>query len=157
MVSAGNGENCWRFGVQRSVPVPVPASIPPSFTELAARVSNWGRWGPEDQLGTLNLIDEAARLRGVGAVRDGRRSPWAWPCRAEEGIQKGFVPGRFNPSRTMVYVNDPFCPDPEWIASNEDMVTLSMQCATHWDGLAHVSYGAGPEAGGSTTATRPRR
>ena len=26
-------------------------------------------------------------------------------------------------------------------------MTLAMQCATHWDGLAHVSYGAGPEGG----------
>ena len=29
---------------------------------------------------------------------------------------------------------------------------MAMQCATHWDGLAHVSYGAGPDGGGSTTA-----
>jgi kynurenine formamidase len=59
----------------------------------------------------------------------------------------GFVPGRVNPSRTMVCVNDPLSPDPQWIASSEDTVTLSMQCATHWDGLAHVSYGAGSGGG----------
>ena len=59
----------------------------------------------------------------------------------------GFVPGRVNPTRTMVSVNEPLSPDPEWIASSEDAVTLAMQCATHWDGLAHVSYGAGPEGG----------
>ena len=52
----------------------------------------------------------------------------------------------------MVCVNEPLSPDPEWIASSEDVVTLAMQCATHWDGLAHVSYGAGPEGAGSTTA-----
>ena len=40
-----------------SVPAPVPSSIPAFFSELAARVSNWGRWGPDDQIGTLNLID----------------------------------------------------------------------------------------------------
>ncbi len=59
----------------------------------------------------------------------------------------GFVPGRVNPTRTMVSVNEPLSPDPEWIASSEDTVTLAMQCATHWDGLAHTSYGAGPEGG----------
>ena len=24
-------------------------------------------------------------------------------------------------------------------------MTIAMQCATHWDGLAHASYGAGPD------------
>ena len=57
----------------------------------------------------------------------------------------GFVPGRVNPNRTMICVNEPLSADPQWIASSEDVVTLAMQCATHWDGLAHVSYGAGPD------------
>ena len=69
-----------------------------------------------------------------------------------EGIQKGVVPGRFNPVRTMSYVNVPLSDDPEWICANEDVVVMPLQCATHWDGLAHVSYGAR-----STTGTRPRR
>lgn len=34
--------------------------------------SNWGRWGEQDQLGTLNLIDDAARARAVAEVRSGR-------------------------------------------------------------------------------------
>ena len=129
------------------MPVPVPDSIPAAFAELAGQVTNWGRWGPDDQLGTLNLIDEAARLRGVGSVRDGTAFSLGLPLSAAEGIQMGFVPGRVNPTRTMVSVNEPLSPDPEWIASSEDTVTLAMQCATHWDGLAHVSYGAGPEGG----------
>jgi kynurenine formamidase len=114
---------------------------------MAARVSNWGRWGPDDQIGTLNLIDEAARRRGVAAVRDGAAFALGLPLSAEEGIQAGFVKGRVNPTRTMVCVNEPLSADPEWIASSEDVVTLATQCATHWDGLAHVSYGAGPEGG----------
>jgi kynurenine formamidase len=112
---------------------------------LAARVSNWGRWGPDDEIGTLNLIDEAARLRGVATVRDGSAFALGLPMSGDEGIQMGFVPGRVNPDRTMICVNNPLSPDPEWIASSEDAVTFAMQCATHWDGLAHVSYGAGPE------------
>ena len=62
-----------------------------------------------------------------------------------EGIQMGFVDGRVNPSRTMTSINDPLDGDPGWIAFSEDVVTFAMQCATHWDGLAHVSYGAGPD------------
>ncbi len=127
--------------------MPVSASIPSAFTELAAQVSNWGRWGPEDQIGTLNLIDGAARLRGVAAVRDGTALPLGLPLSAEEGIQMGFVAGRVNPTRSMVAVNEALSPDPGWIATSEDVVTLALQCATHWDGLAHASYGAGPRGG----------
>ena len=50
------------------------------------------------------------------------------------------MPGRFNPVRTMSYVNVPLSDDPEWICANEDVVVMPLQCATHWDGLAHVSY-----------------
>jgi kynurenine formamidase len=125
--------------------VPVPTSIPPSFSEMAARVTNWGRWGPDDQIGTLNLIDGAARLRGVAAVREGAAFALGLPMSSDQGIQIGFVKGRVNPARSMVSVNQPLSPDPEWIATSEDVVTFAMQCATHWDGLAHASYGAGPE------------
>ncbi len=112
---------------------------------MAARVSNWGRWGADDQIGTLNLIDGAARLRGVAAVRGGVAVPLALPLSADEGIQLGFIPGRVNPTRTMVSVNEAIGSDPGWIAFSEDVVTMATQCATHWDGLGHAAYGLGPE------------
>jgi kynurenine formamidase len=34
--------------------------------------SNVGRWGPDDELGTLNLITAARRLEALGSVRRGR-------------------------------------------------------------------------------------
>jgi len=37
------------------------------MTEL----SNWGRWGKEDQRGTLNLITDAKRKQALALVRDG--------------------------------------------------------------------------------------
>lgn len=41
--------------------------------ELALpQLSNWGRWGADDQLGTLNFITAASRLRAVGLVKSGR-------------------------------------------------------------------------------------
>ncbi len=39
--------------------------------QLAQRVSNWGRWGPDDQRGTLNLVTPDATRRGASAVRTG--------------------------------------------------------------------------------------
>ncbi|NEA46703.1 cyclase family protein [Streptomyces sp. SID10815] len=34
--------------------------------------TNWGRWGDDDQLGTLRLIDAAAKERAAAEVRDAR-------------------------------------------------------------------------------------
>ena len=127
------------------MPAPVSSTTPTRFTEIAARVSNWGRWGPDDQVGTLNFVDEAARLRGVASVQTATPFALGLPLSADEGIQMGFVPGRVNPNRTMICINQPLSADPTWIASSEDLVTMALQAATHWDGLAHVSYGAGPE------------
>lgn len=117
-------------------------AVPPVFTDMAARVRNWGRWGPDDEIGTLNLIDEAARRRGAAAVVSGKAFPLGLPLSEEEGIQLGFVEGRVNPTRTMVQVNHPVNADqPDWVCFSEDVLTLATQCATHWDALAHSSYG----------------
>jgi len=118
--------------------VPVAAA----FTEVAARVRNWGRWGPDDEVGTLNLVDAGARRRGVASVVSGQAFALGLPLSEAEGIQLGFVEGRINPSRTMVQVNRPVNADqPDWICFSEDVLTLATQCATHWDALAHSSYG----------------
>jgi kynurenine formamidase len=118
--------------------VPAPAV----FTDMAARVRNWGRWGPEDEIGTLNLIDEPARRRGAASVVSGRAFALGLPLSEAEGIQLGFVEGRVNPTRTMVQVNKPVNADqPDWVCFSEDVLTLATQCATHWDALAHSSYG----------------
>ena len=87
-------------------------SVPAAFSEVAARVRNWGRWGPDDELGTLNLIDDDARRRAAAAVESGRAFALGLPLSEAEGIQMGFVEGRVNPSRTMVQVNHPLSPDP---------------------------------------------
>jgi kynurenine formamidase len=117
-------------------------AVPPVFTDMAARVRNWGRWGPEDEVGTLNLIDDAARRRAAASVVSGKAFGLGLPLSEAEGIQLGFVEGRVNPTRTMVQVNQPVNADePEWVCFSEDVLSLATQCATHWDALAHASYG----------------
>jgi kynurenine formamidase len=111
------------------------------FADVAARVRNWGRWGPDDDIGTLNLVDEAARRRGAAAVTSGKAFALGLPLSEAEGIQIGVVEGRVNPSRTMVQVNRPVnAEEPEWVCFSEDVLNLATQCATHWDALAHSSY-----------------
>src|SRR6202034_181295 len=126
-----------RDGPHYSARVPGPAP----FAEVAGRIRHWGRWGPHDEIGTLNFIDAAARRRAAAAVRHGTSFALGLPLSEAEGIQAGFVPGRVNPTRTMIQVNEPLSPDPDWICASEDAVTLATQCATHWDALAHASYG----------------
>lgn len=45
---------------------------------LFDELSYAGRWGDDDELGTLNLIDAEARPRGVAAVRHGISVSCAW-------------------------------------------------------------------------------
>ena len=114
-------------------------ALPDHLRQLAARVSNTGRWGPDDQRGTLNLVDAAAVLRGVAAAREGRVFSLAIPF-DEDGPQTGVIPGRDNPRRTMLMVNALYTGDPADFCANDDAVTMGVQAATHWDALAHVSY-----------------
>ena len=34
-------------------------------------LSNWGRWGDDDQLGTVNLITDTKRAQAAALVREG--------------------------------------------------------------------------------------
>jgi kynurenine formamidase len=114
-------------------------ALPDHLKQLAARVSNTGRWGADDERGTLNLIGAAAVLRGVAAARQGRTFSLAIPF-DEDGPQTGAVRGRENPRRTMLSVNAPYTGDPADFCANDDAVAMGVQAATHWDALAHVSY-----------------
>jgi kynurenine formamidase len=54
----------------------------PTVEEYAAykeRFSNWGRWGDDDQLGTLNFITNDVRKAAAGLVREGRTVSCANP------------------------------------------------------------------------------
>jgi kynurenine formamidase len=44
---------------------------PEQFEAWLAQISNWGRWGKDDELGTLNLITPEKRKAAAGLVRDG--------------------------------------------------------------------------------------
>src|SRR5436190_8554057 len=104
--------------------------MPAGFHELAQKVNNWGRWGADDEIGTLNLITDDVVRRGVAAARSGRRVPLSFPYGAN-GPQAAGAPGRFNPLRTMIAINDAQVGDPEGFRSNDDSVTMPLQASTH--------------------------
>jgi len=62
--------------VKKDVPTP---GVAPASRELTSEdierwmteLSNWGRWGKDDQLGTVNLITPEKRKQAVALVKDG--------------------------------------------------------------------------------------
>ncbi|MEU2430596.1 cyclase family protein [Streptomyces sp. NPDC007861] len=113
-------------------------SLPEQFHEIAKRVNNWGRWGADDEIGTLNLITGEV-VRGAAAeVRTGRRVPLALPLQ-QDGVQTGMIPGRVNPLHTMVQINQELF-GPGTVATSDDAVTMGLQAGTHWDALTHASH-----------------
>ncbi|ATW49109.1 cyclase family protein [Streptomyces peucetius] len=113
-------------------------SLPAAFHDIAKRVNNWGRWGDDDEIGALNLITEETVRGAAAAVRGGLRIPLALPLR-QDGVQTGVIPGRVNPLHTMVQINQELF-GPGTVATSDDMVTMGLQSATHWDALTHASH-----------------
>ncbi len=115
-------------------------ALPDDVKELAARVRNWGRWGDDDELGTINLITDDVVKAAAGEIRTGKRLALGLPM-DEQGPQTGIIPGRDNPVREMIMVDVPVMTgDPSDFTTSDDKVTMGIQAATHWDALAHVSY-----------------
>jgi len=115
----------------------VPLS--PELAELARTVSNWGRWGDDDERGTANLIDDGALRRGLDAVRAGQHVSLAIPL-DQRSPQQGGAPGRIAPLRTMLSINQTYTGQDGDAAFNDDTVVMAMSAGTHIDALGHVSY-----------------
>jgi kynurenine formamidase len=118
----------------------VRARIESSSREL----SNWGRWGDDDELGTVNYITEAKRREAALTVRSGRVFSLAIPF-DRTGPQPLFE-RRMNPHHAMLETGTDLrlgrqANAPEGWGYSDDMVTMALQCGTQWDSLAHVFYG----------------
>jgi len=115
--------------------------LTPELHDLARRVSNWGRWGADDQRGTLNLVTEEAVLRGVAAARTGRAFSLAIPF-DQTGPQwdSKNMPERVNPELRTYAVNMTFTGDPADFTTSDDSFRMGSQASTHLDALAHVGY-----------------
>jgi kynurenine formamidase len=60
-----------RAGGQATAPS-ATASLPvETFDRMMTEVSNWGRWGKDDQKGAVNLITPAKRKQALAGVKDG--------------------------------------------------------------------------------------
>ena len=64
--------------------------------ELAQRFRNWGRWGKDDEIGTLNFITPEKIVAAAKTVRRGKVFSLAIPFDSK-GPQTGFA-GRHQPA-----------------------------------------------------------
>ncbi|MFD2470050.1 cyclase family protein [Amycolatopsis silviterrae] len=98
--------------------------------------SNWGRWGADDELGTLNLITDEVRERAGREVRSGRSVSLAVPIQPLPVLSGPFPPRTAEESpvqQMMLYTGSPA------LAYAEAMtVTNHHVLSTHLDALAHI-------------------
>lgn len=112
-------------------------------SEIAARSEafrNWGRWGQDDVLGTLNFIDPAKRVQAAALVREGTVVSLAQAFDTD-GPQKGWR-RRTNPVHTMTDTGTDAERGtqgfPHGIGGADDVIAMPLQCSTQWDGLGHI-------------------
>lgn len=109
---------------------------------MAERVKNWGKWGPEDELGTLNYVTPADLVKAGSLVRKGKAISLGLDFN-QSGPQRGWG-GRFNPIHTMLATGTDAVAGAQesmQIRYADDMVTMPLQCGTQWDALGHIFYG----------------
>jgi kynurenine formamidase len=106
--------------------------------------ANWGDFGPEDQLGRVNLIGREQILKGAAEVREGRSFCLSLPLNLPGGnlLNARRHPPRLEPTyrEGKPVVNFPMARiDQDSIdIVSDDQVLICLQYSTQWDSLAHV-------------------
>jgi kynurenine formamidase len=114
------------------------------------RLNNAGRWGADDELGTLNLITPAVRLRALGEVREGITIGCARPIVIEPGATDVIEP----PVHESVPTASPHQASPVMgTASDRIGVPSHGVTITHVDALSHFHVD-GRTYGGRRTERR---
>lgn len=114
--------------------------------QAAERFKNWGKWGPDDEIGTLNYVQPEDIVRAAGLVRQGKVISLAlnFDQHGPQGAKSKYpAMGRINPLHLMLRTGtDAYSGvlDARGIRAADDIVVMPLQCGTQWDGLGHVFY-----------------
>jgi kynurenine formamidase len=124
------------------------AVTPALLEEYCSKFRNWGRWGPDDEIGTLNFITPDVVKHAASLVRQGKVVSCALNFDTS-GPQTGAF-GRVNPIHSMVATGTDhvagrqrlggFDTIPFGWGFADDQVTMFLQCGTQWDGLGHIFH-----------------
>jgi kynurenine formamidase len=120
------------------------AETPPVGEILGADTpKNWGKWGPDDEVGSLNYLTSDEVLRGVRTVRQGK----VFTLMVHMGNPGGdpVWPGRRGSEKLMVLDEGTWQGDsapqfPGGLHYADDFVTAFLQGSTQYDALGHVWY-----------------
>ncbi len=110
--------------------------------ETADKCNNWGRWGPDDEAGTLNFVAPEDIIAAAGLIKKGKVFSLALNF-DNQGPQVGLWGNRFNPIHTMLATGTDAVAgnqDENGLRYADDMVSLPLQCGTQWDALGHIFY-----------------
>ncbi len=106
--------------------------------------STWGDFGPDDELGRLNLVTPDKVLKGVAEVKEGRTFCLSLPLDFPGGsaLNPRRKPPQLSPTLRHGKPNMTYplrCDDPTLLdVICDDQVLLTLQYSTQWDSLAHV-------------------
>lgn len=104
----------------------------PKLEELFQAVSNWGRWGPDDELGTLNHITAANVVEAANLVTSGR------VVSLSHDIDFRWSEKNYNPAQhQMLYLSH----DEPVTAVDEVTIVPHSFTVTHIDAIAHANFG----------------
>src|SRR5881275_1033416 len=115
-----------------------------TLRKLALQVRNWGKWGADDEIGTLNYITPEKIAQASQLVTAGKVFALGIPLQ-RNGPQSG-TRQRFNPIHTMFRDGGDAPRTPAEVAAmqgyggSDDWIVMPLQCVTQWDSLAHVFY-----------------
>ena len=114
-----------------------------AIAEASQKLRNWGRWGKDDQIGTLNHIRAEDIVKAASLIRNGRVFALGIPL-DRNGPQTGLFGGRWNPIHTMLATGTDAVAGRQDVVPNiryaDDAINMPVQCATHWDSLGHIFY-----------------
>src|SRR5262249_17332110 len=113
-----------------------------AIAEATQKLKNWGRWGKDDQIGTLNQVRPEDIVKAARLIRTGKVFALGIPLDSN-GPQTGLFGGRFNPIHQMLATGtDAIAGRQDWnkIRYADDTLNLCVQGATHWDALGHIFY-----------------
>ncbi len=109
------------------------------FHELALELRNWGQWGDDDELGTLNFVNGDTIRAGRDEIVAGETLGLAIDF-GPSGPQTTGQGRRFNPVHWMLETGTDTLASGQRHGYADDVIEMCVHGATHWDGLGHGFY-----------------